>query len=178
MAKKLATNGKADKAAEARKAAVIQLRAQAATLAEQQQVTLISLLRDTESLSRQAALAEVEIGHQRGVQERLRAELDVLVTKGKSLATEATTLSQQKVELEKVAAEREKDVREARKSLDGLGKTVAGLEKEAASLTREREGLEQKRVRLEEDLVRLRKVRDEYMAGIARFRALREEMVQ
>ena len=178
MARKLATNGKADKAAEDRKAAVVELRARAATLAEQQQVTLISLLRDTESLTRQAALAEVEIGHQRGIQERQRAELGLLVAKGQGLAGEATVLAKQTAEAEKLAAEREKDVREARKGLDGLAKTVAGLEKEATGLTREREGLEQKRVRLEEDLVRLRKVRDEYMAGIARFRALREEMVQ
>ncbi len=169
---------KASKPVEDKRLAVAaKMRDEARAIVEEQTATLIGLLRETEQLTRQASMTEIEISTQRQVHIRLNADLTELETNRDALLLEGETLDEQKGE----AVEARDEVADAnkvvKKQISDLGKASQKLEKEASGLTREREKLEQKRQRLEEDLVRLRKIRDDYLAGIARFRALREEMI-
>ncbi|MCI0342238.1 MAG: hypothetical protein L0216_14025 [Planctomycetales bacterium] len=158
-------------------AAAADLRVRAEGLAGRQATHLVSLLRETESLTRQAALAEVQIGHQREVLDRVKGDVATIGAQKAVLDREAETLRKEKDEREAERAEAEKAVAAAKKELEGVGKDVAKLEKEAAELQHEREKLEQKRERLEGELSRLRKIREDYLSNIAKFRELREEMI-
>jgi chromosome segregation ATPase len=160
-----------------RLAVAAKMRDEARAIVDEQTNTLVTLMRETEQLTRQASMTEIEISNQRQVHIRLNADLVELETHHETLLAEGEVLDEQKDEA--VAARDEvADANKAtKKQITDLGKATAKLEKEASGLTREREKLEQKRQRLEEDLVRLRKIRDDYLAGIARFRALREEMI-
>lgn len=160
-----------------RLAVAARMRDEARAIVEEQTNTLVTLMRETEQLTRQASMTEIEISNQRQVHIRLNADLTELESHHETLLAEGEVLAEQKDEA--VAARDEvADANKAtKKQITDLGKATAKLEKEASGLTREREKLEQKRQRLEEDLVRLRKIRDDYLAGIARFRALREEMI-
>lgn len=167
------TAGKGD----ARAATATAMRDQARALVDEQTATLVALLRETESLTRQASLTEIEMANQRQVQARLTDDLRELQGRQAAAQAETARLATERDAAAKAAAEQERGNKELAGQIGGLGKAVDKLEKEALALTREREKLEQKRMRLEEDLVRLRKIRDDYLAGIARFRALREEMI-
>lgn len=166
----------ADKS-EGRAATAAAMRDQARQMVDEQTATLVALLRDTESLTRQASLTEIEMANQRHVQARLQADLAQLQTQRAAMEAESARMAAERDTAAKAFAEQERGNKELAGQIGALGKAVDKLEKEALGLTREREKLEQKRMRLEEDLVRLRKIRDDYLAGIARFRALREEMI-
>jgi chromosome segregation ATPase len=169
---------KTAKTAEDKRLAVAaRMRDEARAIVEEQTNTLVTLMRETEQLTRQASMTEIEISNQRQVHIRLHADLTELEANHEQLVGEGEVLEEQKDEAQAARDEVADGNKAVRKQIADLGKATAKLEKEASSLTREREKLEQKRQRLEEDLVRLRKIRDDYLAGIARFRALREEMI-
>lgn len=177
MATKRRKQAKGTGGGDGRAATAAAMRDQARAMLDEQTAALVGLLRDTESLTRQASLTEIEMANQRQVQARLAGELDELRTRQTSMEAETARLSAERDAAAKGCAEQERGNTALAGQIGGLGKAVDKLEKEALALTREREKLEQKRLRLEEDLVRLRKIRDDYLAGIARFRALREEMI-
>lgn len=175
VAKKAA---KASNPAEDKRLAVAaRMRDEARAIVEEQTNTLVALMRETEQITRQASMTEIEISNQRQVHIGLNGDLAQLQSSRDELVDAGESLQAEKDEAEAAHDAVLEGNRAIKKQIADLGKATHKLEKEASTLTREREKLEQKRQRLEEDLVRLRKIRDDYLAGIARFRALREEMI-
>ena len=66
---------KRPKAGNGRVATATKMRDQARALVDAQTAELVSVLRETESLTRQASLTEIDIANQRQVQVRMREEL-------------------------------------------------------------------------------------------------------
>jgi len=137
----------------------------------------LNLLKENETLSRETVDTEVDIRRLLDEQARLKDSVD-------SLAKEQAKLGDQVKDLSgKVsAAEKERDLAKARNAdlkedLEAFEKAIHELTSENASLEKEVKKLGAQRDKLDEDVKRLRKLHEEYVKTIAKFKEEKDDLL-
>ena len=144
---------------------------------EAEQNWRLRVLKENEELARSTVDMEVDIRRLLGEQSKLRGNHQSLTKEQAKVAESVKQLSEQVNSLEK-----QRDLTVARNNnlkdeIDDLEKAINVLETQNNALEKEDKKLQTQQKKLDEDVARLRKLREDYMSTIAKFKEEKDDLL-
>lgn len=143
---------------------------QAGEMLDAQHRRVMDLLRNNENLTREARLVQTSVDKRREAKVELETQIEELKGLVDQLSLAGDRLSEERANLTEQKQRAGSDNERMKGEVQSLRESIERLTNERVDLDTETADLEKKRDHLEEDVRRLTKLKEEYLANLARFR--------
>ncbi len=148
-----------------------------ASLQREEEDALVALLQENEAITRNTVGVEMEIKRQKLMTKEL-TEARVVLERGlRALTSENGKIQKGKKELERDVKSLEAENSKLGTDIASLSKNNSELESQNKLMKAEKEKHEATSDRLREDVARLRKLKEDYLKSIAKFKEMREDLI-